>query len=386
MSPRSLKVPGCRPAGSDGSGPVSTASVVRAEAAAVLTVVALLGAGVRSTPAIVGGAIGAVALTIVSLAGRPVTGWAGLALRYAARPRTRVVLAERPPGHRRRRMRQTAPTDTLTALLPGAVLVEAHDRDGRGFAVLARHDFRTVVVAVDPPEDPIVDLSRPLRVPLPELAAVLELPELSLHSVQMVSESWPMRPLAAVGQLATTVARRRTFVAVQAGVEGNVAITLRGGGTLGATRLMAAAAKRVELVLAAAGVESHPLVATEWRGALAASSGLDREPRTLREQWSDVTTPVGRHRTFDVEVAGAAGGAVDALVASAADVITTSVVLNGGPPQCTVRVSAPGRHDLDVATEQLTAAAGRAGLGLRSRPGAQLAGLCETLPIGAVEC
>src|SRR5204863_974561 len=97
---------------------------------------------------------------------------------------------------------------------PGAVLVDAHDRDGRAFAVLAWRDFRTVMVAVDSPDDPLVDLSHPVRVPLPELMAVLERPELSLHSVKVVSEAWPVRPLAAAGHLAT-VARRRTFVAVQ---------------------------------------------------------------------------------------------------------------------------------------------------------------------------
>jgi type VII secretion protein EccE len=364
---------------------VSTASVVRAEAAALLAVVAMLGAGVGSTAAILGGATGAVALATVPLAGRTPIGWAGLALGYAVRPRTRVVPAQRPPGHRRRRMRQAAPTDALTALLPGAVLVDAQDRDGRAFAVLAWRDFRTVVVAVDAPEEPLVDLSRLARVPLAALAAVLKRRELSLHSVQVVSEAWPVRPLAAVGHPAATAARRRTFVAVQVRVEGNEGIALRGGGALGTARLMAAAAKRVELAMAAAGAKSHPLTATEWRPAIASGAGLDRGPHLLRERWTDVMS-AGRHRAFTVEVADAAECAVDALVAPAADVITTSVVLNGGPPRCQVRVSAPGRHDLAVATEQLTAAADRAGLRLRSRPGAQLAGFRETLPIGAVEC
>jgi type VII secretion protein EccE len=359
--------------------------VVRAEAAALVTAVALLGAGVASTAAILGGAIGAAALATIPLAGRPLIGWAGLVLGYATRPRTRMVPAQRPLGHRRRRMRPAGPTDALTALLPGAVLLDAHDRDGQAFAVLAWYDFRAVVVAVDAPEDPLVDLSRPARVPLAALAAVLRRPELSLHSVQVVSEAWLVRPLAAVGHLATTVARRRTFVAVQARVEGNEGIALRGGGPLGTARLMAAAAKRVELAMATAGADSHPLTATEWRPAIASGAGLDRTPHLLRERWTDVTS-AGRHRTFTVEVAEAAESAVDALVAPAADVITTSVVLNGGPPRCHVRVSAPGRHDLDVATEQLTAAADRAGLRLRSRPGAQLAGLRATLPIGAVEC
>ena len=70
----------------------------------------------------------------------------------------------------------------------------------------------------------MVNLSRPVRVPLPELAAVLERPDLSLRAVHVVSEAWPVRSLAAVGHLATTVARRRTFVALQARVEGNKAI------------------------------------------------------------------------------------------------------------------------------------------------------------------
>jgi type VII secretion protein EccE len=282
-------------------------------------------------------------------------------------------------------MRPAAPTDALTALLPGAALVDAHDRDDRAFAMLAWNDFRTVVVAVEAPEDPLVDLSRPVRVPLPELAAVLNRPELCLHSVQVVSEAWPVRPLSAVRQL-TAVARRRTFVAVQARVDGNEGIALRSGGALGTARLMAAAAKRVELALATAGAESHPLTATEWRAAMASSAGLDHEPQVLRERWTDVATSSCRNRTFALEVEDAAGNAVDALLAPAADVITTSVVLNGGPPRCLVRLSARRTDDLDVAAEQLTAAADRAGLRLRSRPGAQLAGLRETLPIGAVEC
>ena len=365
---------------------MSTAPVVRAEAAALLAVVALLGVGVRSMPAILGGAIGAAALATVPFDGRPLTGWAGLVIGYAARPRTCVVPTERPPGHRRRRIRPTAPTDTVTALLPGAVLVDTYDRDGREFAVLAWRGLVTVIVAVDAPDDPVVDISRPVRVPLLELAAVLQRPDLSLRSVQVVSEAWPVRPLAAVGHLATTVARRRTFVAVQAGVERNEGIVLRGGGTLGATRLLAVAAKQAEVALAVAGAQSHPLVATEWRAVLASSAALDRKPHVLREGWSDVTTSTGRCRTFAVEVEDAASGAVDALIAPAADIVTTSVVLSGGPPRCTVRVSAPERHELDIATEQLTVAATRAGLRLRSRPGVQLAGLRETLPIGAAEC
>jgi type VII secretion protein EccE len=359
---------------------------VRGEAAALVALVALLGAGVGSTPVILGGAIGAVALATVPLAGRPLTRWAGLALSYAARPRTRVVPTDRPRGHRRHRMRPAVPTDALTALLPGAVMVDAHDRDGRAFAVLAWSEFCAIVLAVDPPDDPLVDLSRPVRVPLSELAAVLARPELSLHSVQVVSEAWPVRPLAAVGHTATAVARRRTFVGVQTRVAGNEGIALRGGGTLGTTRLLAATAKRVELALASAGAQSHPLTATQWRVAMASSAGLDRDPRVLRERWTDVTTSVGRHRTFAVEIAGATEGAIDALVAPAAGVITTSVVLHSGPPLCVVRVTAPRRQDLDTATEQLTAAAERAGLRMRSRPGAQLAGLRQTLPIGAVEC
>jgi type VII secretion protein EccE len=384
MSSRSLNVPGRRPAGSDASVPVSTASVVRAEAAALLAAVGLLGAGIASVPAILGGAIGAVALATVPLAGRSLPGWAGLGLGYATRPRTHAIAVEQPRGHRRRRMRPAAPRDALTTLLPGAVLVEAQDRDGRAFAVLAWRDFRTVAVAVDPPADPLVDLSHSVRVPLPELAALLERPELCLHSVQVVSEAWPVQPLAAVGHLAT-VARRRTFVAVQARVEGNEGVARRGGGDIGASRLMAAAAKRVELALATAGAPSHPLVTTEWCAALASSTGLDREPRLLRERWTDVTTSA-RHRTFVLEIADATAGAVDALVAPAADVITTTVVLDGGLPRCAVRVSAPTTDDLDVATDQLTSAADRAGLRLRSQPGAQLAGLRETLPIGAVGC
>jgi type VII secretion protein EccE len=364
---------------------VTIASVVRAEAAALLAVVALLAAGVGSTPAIIGGVIGAVALATVPVAGRPLTGWASLAVGYAARPRTRVIPVEPPRGHRRRRIRPAAPTDALTALLPGAVLVDAYDRDGRAFAVLAWNDFRTVVVAVDAPEDPLVDLSRPVLVPLQELAAVLDRPELSLHSVQVVSEAWPVRPLSAVRQL-TAVARRRTFVAVQARVEGNEGIALRGGAAVGTARLMAAAAKRVELALAAAGAGSHPLTATEWRAVMASTAGLDREPHVLRERWMDVATSSSRNRTFALEVADAAGSAVDTLVAPAADVITTSVVLNDGPPRCHVRLSARRTDDLHIAIEQLTAATDRAGLRLRSRPGAQLAGLRETLPIGAVAC
>ena len=377
MSPRSLNVPGCRHAGSDGSAPVSTAAVVRAEGAALLAVVALLGVGVRSMPAILGGAIGAAALATVPFDGRPLTGWAGLVICYATRPRTRVVPTGRPPGHRRRRMRPTAPADTVTALLPGAVLVDTYDRDGREFAVLAWRGLLTVIVAVDAPDDPVVDISRPVRVPLLELAAVLRRPDLSLRSVQVVSEAWPVRPLAAVGHLATTVARRRTFVAVQAGVERDEGIVLRGGGTLGAARLLAVAAKRAELALAAAGAQSHPLGATIFSVTFG-----DVAP----EGWSEVTTSTGRCRTFAVEVEDAAAGAVDALIAPAADIVTTSVVLSGGPPRCTVRVSAPERHELDIATEQLTVAATRAGLRLRSRPGVQLAGLRETLPIGAAEC
>ena len=138
--------------------------------------------------------------------------------------------------------------------------------------------------------------------------------------------------------------------------------------------------------MAAAGAESHPLVATEWRAVLASSAGLDVNPRALRERWSDLTTPMGRCRTFAVEVEDVAADAVDALIAPAADVVTTSVVLSGRPPRCTVRVSAPERHELDIATEQLTVAATRVGLRLRSLPGVQLAGLRETLPIGAAEC
>jgi type VII secretion protein EccE len=386
MSPRSLNVPGRRHAGSDGSAPVSIALVVRAEAAALVAVIALLGVGVRSMPTILAGAIGAAALTTVSLDGRMLTGWAGLVIGYAARPRTRAIPTVRAPGRRRRRMRRSAPKDAVTALLPGAVLVHAYDRDGREFAMLAWRGLLTAIVAVDAPEDPVVNLSRPVRVPLLELAAVLQRPDLSLGSVHVVSEAWPVRPLAAVGHLATTVARRRTYVAVQAQVEGNQGIALRGGGAVGITRLLAAAARRAELALAAAGAQSHPLVPTEWRAMLASSAGLDRNPGDLRERWSDLITPTGRCRTFAVEVEDAAAGAVDALIAPAADVVTTSVVLTGGPPRCAVRVSAPERRELDTATAQLTAAATRAGLRLRSLPGAQLAGLRETLPLGAAEC
>jgi hypothetical protein len=250
---------------------VTIASVVRAEAAALLAVVALLAAGVGSTPAIIGGVIGAVALATVPVAGRPLTGWASLAVGYAARPRTRVIPVEPPRGHRRRRIRPAAPTDALTALLPGAVLVDAYDRDGRAFAVLAWNDFRTVVVAVDAPEDPLVDLSRPVLVPLQELAAVLDRPELSLHSVQVVSEAWPVRPLSAVRQL-TAVARRRTFVAVQARVEGNEGIALRGGAAVGTARLMAAARQAGRIGTGG----SRRRVAPADRDGVARRHGVDR--------------------------------------------------------------------------------------------------------------
>jgi type VII secretion protein EccE len=358
---------------------------VRAEAAALLAAVALLLAGVRSAPTVLVGAAAAAVLATVRLGDRPLAGWAGLAIGYATRPRSRVVPAERPGGHRRRpRPHPMAPTDALTAVLPGAVLLDARDRDGHEFGLIAWRDLLTVVVVVDAPDDPIVDLSRPVRVPLAEFSAVLARPELGLQSVQVLSEAWPIRPLPGVSHLAATVAWRRTHVAVQAGVEANAGIMSRGGGTLGATRLMATAAKRVQLALAEAGAPSHALTASEVRAAIASSAGLNRDPDVLREQWSDVTSSASRHRTFAAENSAAA--AIDALIAPAAERVTTSVVLTGAAPTCTIRLSAARPPEIDAATEQLAAAAARAGWRLRSLPGAQLAGLRATLPIGAVEC
>ena len=147
---------------------------------------------------------------------------------------------------------------------------------------------------------------------------------------------------------------------------------------------MAAAAQRVQLALALAGAASHPLTATELRAAVASSAVLHHG--LLRERWSDVTTSAGRHRTFAVEMERAATNAIDALVAPAAEVVTTRVVLDGSTARCTARVTAAGPDELDTATDQLAQAAARAGLRLRSQPGVQLAGLRATLPIGAVEC
>jgi hypothetical protein len=90
--------------------------------------------------------------------------------------------------------------------------------------------------------------------------------------VQVVSEAWPVRPLAAIGHLGTT-SPAGAFVTVAATV-GNEAIAARGGGSRGTTRLMAAAAQRVQLALALAGAASHPLTATELRAAVASSAGL----------------------------------------------------------------------------------------------------------------
>ena len=168
MSPPRSLVPGCRRA--DPTARTVAPPGVRqrgAELASLAWSSWLLAAPHARPLTDFGIAFGAAALGFARADGRPLVAWAGLAVGYVARPKTWVVPADQPRGHRRRRMRSAAPADAVTALLPGAVLVDVHDRDRRMFAILAWRDFRAVVLAVDAPADPVVSLSQPVRVRCP---------------------------------------------------------------------------------------------------------------------------------------------------------------------------------------------------------------------------
>lgn len=382
---------------------------MRAEAAALAGVVAALAVGLRSPPVVIGCGVLAAAAGAPRWRGRPLTGWATLGLRYAARRRSYRIPAPTgaaaSTGHRRSSRRELLePIDRLRlGVLPGAAALAVTDRAGRPFGLLAWRGRLCAVLAVEAPAEAIVDLAGPADTPLAALGEIAGRSELGLHSIQVLTQIRPIHGVNAAAGAGSgmadvfgaqpPVARRRSFIVIRLELaEASEPIVARGGGLIGASRLMSAAVQRVRAALEAAGIEARALDATESVGAQLDVAGL-AEPAggVVAERWDYCRLPSGYSRARIVTgwPDPPRPGVLDALVAPLASTVTTSVVLRStnagtvaGTVCTTVRVSASSRAAAAGASAQLARAALH--MGLRTRPlgGTQLAALRATMPIG----
>jgi type VII secretion protein EccE len=301
--------------------------VVRAQAAACLAMLLLVAGHVRPAPVFGGCVVGAALLVGAQRHGRTVPARAGALLGLAARRLRR-------PEH---------------GVLADLTVVGTADRDGRPICVVAGQGGLAAVLAVEPAGGAPVFLSRRSVLPLSELIQLLARPELGLHSLQVVTEAWPVH--RRTGHGAPSAGRRRTYVMVRLEpAEAADPIRARGGGWQGARRILGVAIQRLELVLAEAGLAAQVLDRVELLAVCRRLTGPlvdSRRARTVHDGW----------RTGATEP----------------DVVTTGVTLRPGEDDTVdvtvaIRVSAGRRPDVLAAGAELRELAAAAGVRLASLP------------------
>lgn len=169
----------------------------------------------------------------------------------------------------------------------------------------------------------------------------------------------------------------------------------RGGGTAGVARALAAALRRAEQVLSAAGAEHRTLRADELLAALTTAVGLAAVPSAGRRTapgWDRCTVDGYRQVSYQVTGWPPRAGRLDALLATTPAAWTTLSLVLGPrtartgagelPLRGYLRVAAPP-DSIDAATGAVAKAAALHGVTLRRLDGEQHDALFATAPTGA---
>lgn len=343
--------------------------------------------------------------------GRWVTQWAGVTVRYLARPHDRSLPAHQPSAGDEEEAAVVGPEDPRVALLrlvvPDLVVARGvdHEREPLG---LAWHDGTwTAVLQVDAAPSLVAPVGGSPNLPLGALAPCLEDRGVLLDAIQVIWHCYPGSAalpasapalssyLEVLGPL-PAAARRTTWVAVRLDPRRcPSAVRERGGGVVGAHRALIGALSRVRNALEARGVPTRPLDtdlllrAGMSAAELTSTAGSGREV-TLRERWTGVTAAGVGHASYAVAGWPQTGGAHNLNALTGVRALSATVALSISPSgedpdvglRGLVRVSARNPAELEAADERLQSISGRLGIALTPLRGLQADGLAGTLPLG----
>jgi len=362
----------------------------------------------------IGVLVAALVIAVLRWRGRWFTQWAGLTMRYAFRPHSRVadpipVEAESSASVDGDSVvgPQDARVNLLRLVVPDLVVARSIDHERRPVG-LAWHDGAwTAVLLVDPFPALVQQIGGAPSLPLGALAPCLADRGVVLDAIRVVWHCYPgsaaLPPespalasyMEVLGPL-PAAARRTTWIGVRLDPRRcGTAVSERGGGVIGAHRALIGAVSRVRNALDARGVRTRPLdpdellkagtSAAELSGVAASANRV-----TLTERWTGVTAAGIGHASYAVAgwPKGRTASSLNALtgIRALSSTVAMSISPSGGDGHVglrgLVRVSARTPAELADADRRLHETSDRLGMTLTPLRGLQLAGIAATLPLG----